>query len=41
MNLAGANYRLTTTSACVSGATDGTDPGANIDLMNTAAGTQY
>lgn len=41
VSLTAANYRLDATSTCVSGATDGADPGADIDVINTAAGSQY
>jgi hypothetical protein len=41
INLAGGNYRLSTSSPYLRSATDGTDVGANIDAINAAAGTQY
>jgi hypothetical protein len=41
VNLAGGNYRLSSSSPYVRSATDGTDVGANIDAINAAAGTQY
>jgi hypothetical protein len=41
VNLSGGNYRLSTSSPYVRSATDGTDVGANIDAINTAAGTSY
>jgi len=36
VDLAGGNYRLSATSAYSKKATDGTDPGANMDLVNAA-----
>ena len=41
IDLAGGNYRLSTSSPYVRSATDGTDVGANIDAINSAAGTSY
>ncbi len=41
ISLTSGNYRLSTNSAYVSGATDGKDIGADIDAINTAAGTSY
>jgi hypothetical protein len=41
VNLAGGNYRLSTSSPYIRSATDGTDVGANIDAIDAAAGTQY
>jgi hypothetical protein len=41
INLAGGNYRLSTSSPYIRSATDGTDVGANIDAINDAAGTSY
>ena len=41
INLAGGNYRLSTSSPYLRSATDGTDVGASIDAINAAAGTQY
>jgi hypothetical protein len=41
INLAGGNYRLSTSSPYIRSATDGTDVGANIDAINAAAGTHY
>jgi hypothetical protein len=41
INLAGGNYRLSTSSPYVRSATDGMDVGANIDAVNAAAGTSY
>ena len=38
---AGGNYRLSATSPYHNGATDGTDPGCNIDALKAAAGTTY
>ena len=36
VNLATGNYRLTTTSAYAKTATDGTDPGADLDAVDQA-----
>ena len=41
VNLAGGNYRLSSTSPYHNGATDGTDVGCNIDTLNATARTQY
>jgi len=41
INLSGGNYRLSTSSPYIRSATDGTDVGANIDVINAAAGTSY
>jgi hypothetical protein len=41
VNLAGGNYRLSSSSPYLRSATDGADVGANIDAINAAAGTQY
>jgi hypothetical protein len=41
VDLAGGNYRLSSTSPYRNGATDGTDVGCNIDALNAAAHTKY
>jgi hypothetical protein len=41
VDYAGGNYRLAATSPYKSGGTDATDVGAEIDLLNAAAGTTY
>jgi hypothetical protein len=41
INLAGGNYRMSTSSPYIRSATDGADVGANIDAINSAAGTSY
>ncbi len=37
----GGNYRLAATSKYKNRATDGSDPGCNVDAVNAAAGTSY
>jgi hypothetical protein len=41
VDLANGNYRLSPASPYLRSATDGTDVGANIDAINSAAGTKY
>jgi hypothetical protein len=41
VDLANGNYRLSSSSPYKRSATDGTDVGANIDAINSAAGTNY
>jgi len=41
IDLAGGNYRLSSTSPYRNAATDGTDVGCNIDAVNAAARTKY
>jgi hypothetical protein len=41
VSYAGGNYRLDSSSQYTRAATDGTDPGCNIDALDAAAGTTY
>jgi hypothetical protein len=41
VDLGNGDYRLSPSSPYVRSATDGTDVGANIDAINSAAGTNY
>jgi carbohydrate binding protein with CBM6 domain len=41
VNLGNGNYRLSSSSPYTRSATDGTDVGANIDAINSAAATRY
>jgi hypothetical protein len=40
-NLSGGNYRLGSTSIYRNGATDGTDPGCDLDALNKATGASF
>ncbi len=41
VDFANGNYRLSPSSSYKGAATDGTDVGANVDAINTAAGTSF
>jgi hypothetical protein len=41
VDYSGGNYRLDTSSPYKRAATDGTDPGCNVDTVDGAAGTTY